>query len=130
MSTRRRFRIVVDNVGNYQVPIRVVGAPLRGLVHYVRATADVLQDTEATIGTTGATDLELEVREAIVAVGLGGPDEEALVLDYALTPATPSLTIDSQENPPRYYQLRSDGQLYVAPGLDLPVAGGDATAAY
>lgn len=129
MPVRSRYRVVIPNVGVAFVEAALpIGFPYHGVIRRFTATADILEDPGAALGTTAANDIRAEFREGNGAVGFGGVPGVAVgaPLRYALTPLNPDLTIDSQEDVDYWGVYGS--RLYVAVALNQQVGGApDAT---
>lgn len=96
-------------------------APRRGTIRLVRATAEVAEDPDATVGNyTTANDLSVQVMEGPSASGLGGSSRQSVPLRYALSAEDPLLTFASEEDVD--YFVPAGEELHVAALL----AGGQA----
>lgn len=119
---RRRYRQVVTPVDTVLVEALFLGVPKDGVIRRVIATADPNVDPEASTGLTGATDIQAEVRERTGATGVGGPSgalgSQGVILVYGLTPLTPDLTIDSEEDIDYHCPWVGTPTLAVAVALD------------
>lgn len=100
---RRRFRIVIPNVGTATrvVPVSdpIVGkAWQRGVIRRVRATIDSTTDTTATPGTTAATDIHIFLAEGgsagAPASGMGDAARRSIPYDKPVGVAPSGTTID------------------------------------
>ncbi len=123
MGFRFSKRLVIEDVGNEYVEAAFSDIPDTVIVHRVRATGDVAQDADAALGTTGGTDIAVQFRTgAGVTIGLGGPATAGVPLNYALSPADPSLTLDSPE-PGIQITIPRGNSLYAAVRFDLENGG-------